>query len=189
MRYGTRIVVAGCLVVLAASCGGDETSEDETSEDETSDVADSLGVAPEQTTAAPDAPTSARGVCSLATDAEITDIVANPVTGFDIDATLCEYSLDSGVPGADGTTVDVVVTEAFDEVCSLEFGVTGATNATVVDDVGSNAAWKASDLTPQLFICTGSSFVTITQYRPSSVADDEALARAEAIADIVLSGL
>jgi hypothetical protein len=115
--------------------------------------------------------------------------MANPVTGTDINATLCEYSLDSGAPGIDGTTVDVFVNDAFDEVCSLEFDVAGATNDTVVDDIGSNAAWTVGAQTSQLFICTGSSFVTITQYQPSSIPDDEARSRAEAIADIVLSGL
>lgn len=38
-------------------------------------------------------------------------------------------------------------------------------------------------------VCTGSSFVAITQYRPSSVTDDEVLTRAKAIAVVVLDSL
>ena len=186
MKNGTRLAL-GCLLV-AVSCGGDDDAGDDT-RDAVAGVQESLDVAPSNTADASDAPTPGRSACSLATDEQIGEIVTNPVTGIDIDARLCEYSLDSGVPGTDGTAVDVFVNEAFDEVCSVEFDVSGAADETAVDDIGSLAAWKPSIPTPQLFICTGSSFVTITQYRPSSVTDDEAFARAKAIADVVLGAL
>ena len=67
---------------------------------------------------------------------------------------------------------------ASEESCELELELVGADNGEPVDGVGNAADWAAGSVTPQLFICTGGRFVAITQYRPSTVSDDGALARA-----------
>ncbi len=157
--------------------GGDDSGGDDSHDD-----------APEESSVT-DAPPPSAGVCSLASDEEISEIVANPVAGVDLDPTLCEYAQSSGDPGVEGTTVDVVVTEAFDDVCSLELDLVGAADDLVIEGLGSPAAWKPSPLTPQLFVCEGSWFVTITQYRSASVTDEEALSSATTIAGLVLARL
>lgn len=54
---------------------------------------------------------------------------------------------------------------------------------------GSIATWKSGDGIAQLFVCTVTSFLTVTQYKPSSVTDEVALARAGDIATVVLGRL
>jgi len=128
-------------------------------------------------------------VCDLATDEEISAIVGNEVVAVEIDATLCEYSLVEGVPASDGTTVDVFRNAASEESCELEFDLVGADNGEPVDGVGNAAYWAAGSVTPQLIVCTGSWFVTITQYTPSTVSDDDARARAREVSDVILGRL
>ena len=141
---------------------------------------------PPATAVESDGSTDAVAVCDLATDGEISAIVENDVVRVEIDATLCEYSLVGGAPGQDGTAVDVFANTAFDEVCSLEFDVAGTGDAMPVEGIGTIASWKSG--LAQLLICTGTSFVTITQYKPSSVSDEAALTRATDIAVVILYG-
>ena len=206
MTQTVRVSALVCLIALAGSCGSDdgaagdppagtnaEADAPEANEPEPDAPAtDEPDAPPAPATDEPDAPDgspTAGPVCNLATDEEISAIVANEVIGVDIDATLCEYSLVSGAPAVDGTAVDVFTNVAFDDVCSLEFELVGADDAQPVDGVGTTAFWKGGTQTPQLFICTGTSIVTITQYKPSVVTDEQALVQAEAVADIVLTRL
>lgn len=198
MKHRIHSVVLACLITVTACGGSASTSTDPTSDTvptagsstaETS--AETTGTdateAPSVVTTADSALTGATGaVCALATDEEISAIVGNDVTGIDLDATLCEYSLVAGAPAVGGTAVDVFQNAAFNDVCDLEFGLFGIKDAEQIEGVGQIAYWSGGTQTPQLLICTGSSFVAVTQYKPSAIADDEALARARAIADIVL---
>lgn len=187
------------LVLLAAVLAGCSSDSGST----TADAGATIGAADNGTAASeptddggagdassePDDPPDAGSVCDLATDGEISAIVGNEVIGVEIDATLCEYSLVSGVPASDGTTVDVFMNAASEESCELEFGLVGAADGQPVDGIGNAAYWATGSPTAQLAICTGSSFLTITQYKPPAVTDDEALARAQGVADIVLGRL
>lgn len=183
MNRRILLVALASVVALAASCGGG----DEEAANVPGDSANPEAILGEALTT-DDSP-QIGPVCRLATDEEISAIVDNAVVGADINATLCEYSLVSGDPGVDGTAVDVFANEAFDEVCDLEFSVAGASDEPPVDGVGTIAYWKGGTQTAQLFVCTGAEILTITQYKPSAITDDEALARARSIAEIVLSGL
>jgi hypothetical protein len=216
MKDPARIPVLVCLIAFATSCGsGDDGAVDapaETNAQADSPAADEPAVdepdepavdepdepavdepdepaVDEPDEPAVDGPPVVGSVCDLATDEEISAIVANEVLGVDIDTTLCEYSLVSGAPAVDGTTVDVFTNAAFDDVCSLEFDLVGAGDAQPVDGLGNTAFWDGGTQTPQLFICTGTSFVSITQYKPPTVTDEQALVRAQEVADIVLSRL
>jgi len=166
--------VAGDSASTTSGADDGEDGADDPSDDETSGSDDELG---------------AGSVCDLATNEEISAIVGNEVLAVEIDATLCEYSLVEGVPASDGTTVDVFMNAASEESCELEFDLVGAGNGEPVDGVGNTAYWSAGSVTPQLFVCTGSWFVTITQYTPSTVSDDDALARAREVSDVILRRL
>jgi hypothetical protein len=193
-----RNFVVGLAVVVAAlvGCTGDggdpvvsdtipaDTDVGGSSSPEVGDSGDADGAPSEL-----EEPPTVGSVCELATSEEISSVVGNEVIAVDIDATLCEYSLVDGAPAADGTTVDLFMNAASEETCELEFGLVGADNGQPVDGLGTAAYWSPGSPTAQLFVCTGGSFVTITQYKPSTVTDDRALARAQEISNIVLGRL
>ena len=190
-----RRVIALMCVLVAASCGGDDSA---TEAPEAPDNVTSRGDADPIETGPVDAEpdgdsgestgsTAADPVCALAADEEISEIIGNDVAGTDLSPTLCEYSLATGQVAVDGTSVDVTANDAFDEVCSLEFDVAGTSDATPVDDVGKIAKWDGGTQTSLLFVCTGTSFFVITQYTPPSATDDQVLARAKAIARLVIN--
>lgn len=202
MTQTVRMLASVCLIALAASCGSDDDDAGDPPAGTSAEAAapDASETSPPDEPGAPDSsptdePTlsesspAAGPVCDLATDEEISAIVANDVLGVDIDATLCEYSLVSGTPAVDGTAVDVFTNVAFDDVCSLELDLVGAGDGQPIDGLGTTAFWEGGTQTAQLFICTGTSFVTITQYKPPAVTDEQALVRAQEVADIVLSRL
>ena len=194
MRNTVVSLVVLALVLAGCGDGGDDAATPGASDSAstTSDADDGQSETDDQSGDDPSSSDDASqpgSVCDLATDEEISAIVGNEVVALEIDATLCEYSLVDGVPGSDGTSVDVFTNTASEESCELEFDLVGADDGEPIDGIGTAAYWAAGSVTPQLFVCTGGSFVTITQYTPAAVTDDEALAQAREVSDIVLGRL
>ena len=188
------ILAALLTATMLTACGGDDSPAGDTTgggAPTTVTQRDATvtppGTQPADTTEAPAATTAAGAVCGLLSEEAVSTIVGNPVVGVDIDATLCEYAPATGVPGTDGTAVDVFVNDAFDEACDLEFDLVGATNQQAVPDLGAAAYWNATP--PQMYVCTGAKYVTVTMYVPGSVSDEDAFAQARNVAERVIAGL
>ena len=187
------ILAALLTATMLTACGGDDSPAGDTTggaAPTTVTQGDATvtppGTQPADTTEAP-AATAAGAVCGLLTEEAVSTIVGNPVVGVDIDATLCEYAPATGVPGTDGTAVDVFVNDAFDEACDLEFGLVGASNQQAVADLGAAAYWNANP--PQMYVCTSAKYLTVTMYVPGSVSDGDAFAQARDVAERVIAGL
>ncbi|MCP4103267.1 MAG: hypothetical protein GY750_17875 [Lentisphaerae bacterium] len=63
----------------------------------------------------------------------------------------------------------------------------GAADEQAVEGLNAVAYWKAASA--QLYVCTSDKFLTITQYKPPAVSDDEARERAQRIAKRVLENI
>ncbi|MCP4221983.1 MAG: hypothetical protein GY773_01400, partial [Actinomycetia bacterium] len=175
------------VLVMLAGCGGNEDPADVGSSAEVSNSTPPDEVAEEAPSSTSDGPIEIGAICGLVADEEISAIVGNPVLGADIDATLCEYAPPTGVPGTDGTAVDLFLNDSFEETCDLEFGLVGAYDEQEVGGLGDSAYWEP--VLAQVFVCTGDKFMTVTLYKPSTVTDDEALDQARQVAERALAAL
>lgn len=186
-------VLAGVLVltVLFAACG----SDDETVDDDATVTRDATATG----TATADAPSdggatdgggvAVEGPCASVSDETMSELLDVAVTGVTIDATLCEYAPKDGAPRFEVLAADLFSNTAFDEVCSLEFDLSG--RGEEVAGLGVEASWKARGGTAggidQLFVCTGDQFMTVTLYVPDDRTDDM-LAVARSVAEAAIAG-
>jgi hypothetical protein len=170
-----RRVLAAVLVcaMFLVACGGD----DEADGDATAPSSDGGTATAEATSDGDDAGSggvATGGPCALVSNDAMSGFLGLTVTGVEIDATLCEYAPDEGAPGSEVLAADLFVNAAFDAECSLEFDIGG--RGEPVAGLGVEASWKGHEVgsigTPQLLVCTGDEFMTVSLYVPADRTDD-----------------
>jgi len=122
--------------------------------------------------------------CSVLSDAEMSALLPNPVTGIVQSQGLCEYSpTDLKIGRVD---VELFIQDVAATGCDLFFSVGGFKSADPVSGIGSEARWKGN--IKQLGVCVdGKRALLVTIYDPDRAT--EPLATARQVGELVISRL